>query len=107
VDQGGGKDVSPPETGKKDIAMPLDLGPPDLPPDLPGAADEAEPADTAPPEPDLPAVPDVAMVCNYAGNDYPVGGQYQPDDCNVCVCLSIGDFACTSRVCVVDAGYFG
>jgi hypothetical protein len=94
VDTAGGRDVQPSEAGRQDTAKPLDVGAPDV----------AVPADTAPPAPDLAAPADLPIVCTNGGTSYSPGEQYAPDRCNTCVCLSSGDFACTNRVCVVDAG---
>ncbi len=56
------------------------------------------------PAPDLAVPADLPVVCSHGGVDYQVGEQYQPDSCNTCVCLASGDFACTNKVCQVDAG---
>jgi hypothetical protein len=89
----GGRDVQPSEAGRQDTAKPLDVGAPDL----------AVTGDTASPVPDLAAPADLPIVCTHGGTGYNPGEQYAPDTCNICVCLSTGDFACTNRVCVVDA----
>jgi hypothetical protein len=94
VDTDGGRDVQPSEAGRQDTAKPLDVGAPDV----------AVPADTAPPAPDLAALADLPIVCTKGGTSYNPGEEYAPDICNTCICLSTGDFACTNRVCQVDAG---
>ena len=91
----GNRDVVQGEAGQRDSVTPvLDGYIPDL----------IELMDTKPPTPDLPPPADLAVVCSNAGTDYTPGQQYRLDVCNYCVCLATGDFACTSKVCVVDGG---
>jgi hypothetical protein len=93
-DTGGAQEVAVSEAGKEDTSPPLDGGQPDL----------ALPEDVAPPPPDVTSTPDELAGCLHGGDFYSPGDEYYPDSCNTCVCLASGDFACTNKVCEVDAG---
>jgi hypothetical protein len=100
MDVGGNKDTTPGEAGMRDTQPTLDQG---------GNKDTSPVdvlliEDTAPPGPDLPVNEDTPIQCAYAGTFYNPGESFQPDQCNTCICLSIGDFACTNKVCAVDGG---